>query len=340
MRKQNFKSVSIGIQIVLWVLMFLSTPVMHLFQTYDFNAFVKSLPFAAIVMIPAVLIFYLNYLLLVPKFLFEKHRIFFWLGNVLILALIVGYRSYRAHKMMPPLPPLPPEVHINRFGIYAVSVLSILGLQIIMTLLAIGAHYMERYNALKEANLSWLKNQLNPHFLFNTLNNISSLTQIDAEKAQDSIAELSDLLRYTLYETEAQKVPLEGEIGFLNNYIDLMSLRYSDTADIVKDFRAPAGSVMVAPLLYMTLVENAFKHGVSSRKDSFIRVHLYAEEKDLVFKCENSLFEKAGVDRAGSGIGIENLKRRLELIYSGSYEYYTETDGNSYCATIKLKGIC
>ena len=91
---------------------------------------------------------------------------------------------------------------------------------------------MERYNALKEANLSWLKNQLNPHFLFNTLNNISSLTQIDADKAQNSITELSDLLRYTLYETEAQKVPLEGEVGFLNNYIDLMSLRCNEATRI------------------------------------------------------------------------------------------------------------
>lgn len=340
MRKQNFKSVSIGIQIVLWVLMLLFTPTIHLFQTYDFTAFVRSLPFAAMVMIPAILIFYINYLLLVPKFLFEKHSVFFWIGNILLLAIIVGFRSYRVHRMMPPMPPLPPEIHIKRFGIYAVSVLYMLGLQTILTLLAIGAHYMERYNALKEANLSWLKNQLNPHFLFNTLNNISSLTQIDPDRAQDSIAELSDLLRYTLYETEEQKVPLEGEIGFLNNYIDLMSLRYADTAVIEKDFHAPSGNVMIAPLLYMTLVENAFKHGASSRKDSFIRVHLYQEGKNLVFKCENSAFDKSGVDRAGSGIGIENLKRRLELIYPGAYEYTTAVVDGTYCATIKLKGIC
>ncbi|MCQ2157130.1 MAG: histidine kinase [Bacteroidales bacterium] len=340
MRRQNFKTVSIGIQIILWILVLLFTPLTHLLQTNDFNAFVHSIPFAAMVMVPAVIIFYANYLLFVPKFLIDKHRLLFWIGNFLLFAVIVGFRSYRTHKMMPPMPPLPPEFHFSRFRIYAVSGLYMLGLHVVLSLLAIGARYMERYNALKDANLSWLKSQLNPHFLFNTLNNISSLTQIDPDKAQDSIAELSDLLRYTLYETEEQLVPLEGEVGFLNNYIDLMSLRYSDSAEIERDFQVPSGNVLVAPLLYMTLVENAFKHGLSSNKDSFIRVSLSSREKDLVFKCENSLFEKTGVDRAGSGIGIENLKRRLELIYPGKYEYLTEASEGKYCATIILKGIC
>lgn len=329
------KSLSIGAQIILWVLMLLFTPTIHLFQTYDLTAFVRSLPFAAMVMFPAVIIFYINYLWLVPKYLFESRRIFFWLGNILVLALIVGFRSFRARGFMPP-----PGIHFNRFGMISISVLYMLALQVILVLLAIGMQYMERYNALKEANLSWLKNQLNPHFLFNTLNNISSLTQIDADKAQNSITELSDLLRYTLYETEAQKVPLEGEVGFLNNYIDLMSLRCNEATRIERDFRIPSGTVMVAPLLYMTLVENAFKHGVNARKDSFVKVSLYADGADLVFECSNSVFERTGTDRSGSGIGLENLKRRLELIYPGSYEYHTSESDGVYSATVKLKGVC
>ena len=190
-----------------------------------------------------------------------------------------------------------------------------------------------------EAELTWLKHQLNPHFLFNTLNNISSLTQIDPDKAQESIGQLSDLLRYALYDSEAEKVQLASEIEFMDNYIDLMALRCNELTTVEKHLEAPSKPVEVAPLLFISLVENAFKHGVNARHPSFVKVSMHMDGDDLVFACDNSLFEKQGTDRIGSGIGLENMKRRLELLYPGRYTYEQTATDDTYHVQVTLKSL-
>ena len=192
---------------------------------------------------------------------------------------------------------------------------------------------------LGEAELTWLKHQLNPHFLFNTLNNISSLTQIDPDKAQESIGQLSDTLRYALYDTDTDKVPLSGEVTFMDNYIRLMQLRCNDNTEVSTSWELPEKDVKIAPLLFISPIENAFKHVVNSRMPSFVRIRLQQEGNDLVFLCENSLFEKTGEDHIGSGIGEENLKRRLELIYPGAYSYNQEGKDGVYSVRIALKNL-
>jgi LytS/YehU family sensor histidine kinase len=228
-----------------------------------------------------------------------------------------------------------------------VGVLASLFLESLVILLAVGLRQVMRMNDIEremqeerrktaEAELTWLKSQLNPHFLFNTLNNISSLTQIDPDKAQESIGQLSDLLRYALYDSEAVTVPVASEVEFMNNYIDLMALRCNDLTTVEKDLEVPQGHVQVAPLLFISLVENAFKHGVNARYPSFVKVFLRAEGGSLVFRCENSLFEKQGSDHIGSGIGLENMKRRLELLYPGEYTYSQHAGDGTYSVEVTL----
>ena len=187
-----------------------------------------------------------------------------------------------------------------------------------------------------EAELAWLKNQLNPHFLFNTLNNISSLVQIDQDTAQESIGQLSDLLRYTLYESNHELVPVEGEIEFMNNYIELMRLRCNELATVEVDLQIPIKPMRIVPLLFISLIENAFKHGVNSRKSSFVRIRFKAEGDNLVFTCENSDHPKPDVNRSGSGIGLENLRHRLDLAYPSRYQYDQALRENSYFVQITL----
>ena len=189
----------------------------------------------------------------------------------------------------------------------------------------------------RRGELAWLKNQLNPHFLFNTLNNISSLVQIDQDTAQESIGQLSDLLRYTLYESNHELVPVEGEIEFMNNYIELMRLRCNELATVEVDLQVPPKPMRIVPLLFISLIENAFKHGVNSRKSSFVRIRFKAEGDDLVFTCENSDHPKPDVNRSGSGIGLENLRRRLDLAYPGRYRYDQALRENSYFVQITLR---
>ncbi|MBP7313514.1 MAG: histidine kinase, partial [Parabacteroides sp.] len=234
-----------------------------------------------------------------------------------------------------------------RSGMYMVA-FGAFFLHLLVVGCAVGFRYIVRWGDMQmrlkeerqknaEAELAWLKNQLNPHFLFNTLNNISSLVQIDQDTAQESIGQLSDLLRYTLYESNHELVPVEGEIEFMNNYIELMRLRCNELATVEVDLQIPIKPMRIVPLLFISLIENAFKHGVNSRKSSFVRIRFKAEGDDLVFTCENSDHPKPDVNRSGSGIGLENLRRRLDLAYPGRYRYDQELRENSYFVQITLR---
>jgi len=172
-----------------------------------------------------------------------------------------------------------------------------------------------------EAELKNLKNQINPHFLLNTLNNIYALINFDKEKAQQAVQDLSKLLRYVLYDNQQEFVPLYQEADFIKNYIELMKIRLTDNVivkthiDISKE-----SNTMIAPLIFISLIENAFKHGISPIEPSCIDI-LLTEAADQKIICEitNSYHPKNEMDKSGSGIGLEQVRKRLELIYPGKY---------------------
>jgi len=187
-----------------------------------------------------------------------------------------------------------------------------------------------------EAELAWLKNQINPHFLFNTLNNISSLTQIDPDAAQDVIAQLSDLLRYAIYETNKPLVPIQGEVDFMHNYISLMKLRCNERTEVTESIEIEDPQTAVAPLLFISLIENAFKHGVSSNKPSAVNIFLRQKEGLIEFTCDNTNYPKDTADHSGSGIGLENTRRRLDLVYAGRYDWQQSLTDNVYHVKITI----
>ena len=299
-------------------------------------------------LMPICLVYLVNYFLLVPKFLFPRKIVWFIVLNLVLLALL-NLPSFLPRGEIPE----PWREQIQRRDILAFRIPTLISaafFQLVFIFLAIGVRSIIRSNDIQfqlqeekrktaEAELTWLKHQLNPHFLFNTLNNISSLTQIDPDKAQESIGELSDTLRYALYDTDTDKVPLSGEVAFMKNYIHLMQLRCNELTEVKTSWELPAGEVKIAPLLFISPIENAFKHGVNARMASFVHVGLHPEGKDLVFTCENSMFEKNGEDHIGSGIGVENLKRRLELIYPGAYDYEQNGKDGVYSVRITLKNL-
>lgn len=172
-----------------------------------------------------------------------------------------------------------------------------------------------------EAELANLKNQVNPHFLFNTLNNIYSLIQIDPAQAQEAVHDLSGMLRYVLYESQKDTVPLAKECEFLNEYVKLMGARLTSGVKLEVSLPSSLSNRQIAPLLFIPLVENAFKHGISDTDESFIRIELKEDGEYVTCLVENSCFPKDDTDRSGSGIGITNLKRRLDLLYPGAYSF-------------------
>lgn len=324
-------------QIIVWAGVFLVPAIVTGTMTGSLEQALKVFTTGAVILLPAFVIYVLNYYLLVPKLLHGGRAGWFYIINaVLILGWVL--RDYIFKR-----PAEFPKEVVDQFGqrsiwaMYVGSILFRVFVQMLMVAIAAGLRQIMRANETVVAELTWLKHQLNPHFLFNTLNNISSLTQIDPDKAQESIGQLSDLLRYALYDSEAEKVPLSAEMEFMDNYVDLMALRCNELTTVTKDLKAPEGTVEVAPLLFISLVENAFKHGVNARYPSFVKVEMGYTDGVLTFCCENSLFEKQGSDHIGSGIGLENMKRRLELLYPGRYTYEQNSQNGTYTVTVTLK---
>ena len=323
-------------QIVVWAGVFLVPSIVTGTMTGSMEQAIKVFTAGAMLLLPAFVLYSLNYYLLVPKLLHGGRAPWFYVING---AIIVGWLLWDYLDKRPI--EFPQEV-VEQFGqrnmwaMYVGSILIRVFVQLLMIVIAVGLRRIMRANETVVAELTWLKHQLNPHFLFNTLNNISSLTQIDPDKAQESIGQLSDLLRYALYDSEADKVPLTAEMEFMDNYIDLMTLRCNELTKVEKSLERPQQSVEVAPLLFISLVENAFKHGVNARYPSFVRIGMRYADGKLLFQCQNSLFEKQGSDHIGSGIGLENMKRRLELLYPGKYSYKQQADENTYTVEVVL----
>jgi LytS/YehU family sensor histidine kinase len=188
-------------------------------------------------------------------------------------------------------------------------------------------------NEKAKAELMLLKSQVSPHFFFNMLNNLYGLVAKDAQKAQKLILKLSDMMRYSIYEGEKETVIFQEEISFLKNYIELHKMRYHK--EIIVDFNCDVDkNQKVVPLLFIILLENAFKHGVENlRKNAYIKMNLSTSQNEIRFVIENN-YEK---DENQSGIGLKNLKRRLELVYPNQHVLTFSVTENVYKVQLILK---
>lgn len=222
--------------------------------------------------------------------------------------------------------------------------------RIILALLVIGANLSIKYffksiqddrdmEDLKKENLEsqlqYLKYQISPHFFMNTLNNIHALVDIDPDKAKDSIVRLSKLMRYMLYEGEKTTITMDKEISFLEQYISLMKLRYSDSVKISLSVPDKVGGIEIPPLLFISFVENAFKHGISYKKDSFVDVALSRNEDKVVFNCRNSMNASTSGSSEG-GIGIDNTIHRLDLLYGDEYSLDISDSGGVFNVCLEI----
>ena len=190
----------------------------------------------------------------------------------------------------------------------------------------------EEMKQLEQENLATqlehLKYQINPHFFMNTLNNIHALVDIDPELAKKTILELSKMMRYILYEGNKAFVPLDREVAFLQNYMQLMMLRYTDRVKISLDVPQQLPNKEMPPLLLINFVENAFKHGISYKKESFVNIEIRIAGDRLYFGCRNSRHEES--TKQPGGVGLANVRKRLQLIYAGNYALDICTDDNIY----------
>ncbi len=190
-------------------------------------------------------------------------------------------------------------------------------------------------NEKQKTELMHLQSQVNPHFFFNMLNNLYGLVDKDSEKAKKLILKLSDMMRYSIYEGQKEYVTLLEEIDFISNYIELHKMRYHKNIHINFDVKVDNEDLKVLPLLFIILVENAFKHGVEVlRNNAFINLSISSKQNEILLKIENN-FDKE--ENSEKGIGLENLKRRLELVYPKKHQLTSSMKDDVYTTELKLK---
>ena len=330
--------------LALWAFLFLSP------LTFWRGTGIKFVQYLMYCMQPLaiLIVFYLNYLYLAPKyFVAGKHRYDLLINVILVVSLGIFLHVWSefTNDIFP--------IHtVRQFDIYddiAIIVRDTINLSIFAagsTALALARRYVTSDQKLKaseaarsRAELYNLRSQINPHFLLNTLNNIYALTVVDQNRAQDAIQQLSKMLRHMLYDNQEDAVPLSDEIQFLENYISLMKIRLSQNVEIIFNHQKCKAGVMIAPLIFISLIENAFKHGISPTAPCFIHIDMTASDKEIICRIENSNHPKSLADRSGHGIGLNQVERRLELAYPNRYiwEKGLSDDGKSYLSIIKIK---
>ena len=307
----------------------------------------------AIVMAMLIAAYYINGYVLVPKFLLTNRVRDFLLLLILLVTIIVVINALADQWLR--LPQLmdrafhhhgPPKKggrgnHSLDFSISMIFITAfVLGISTSITAIQKWQHDQQHKQELEQektsSELSFLKAQINPHFFFNTLNNIYALTVVDVEKSREAIHKLSRMMRYLLYETQQDTTLLSKEIGFIKDYIDLMQLRLTDKVTLEFNHPENLKDVQVAPMLFLPFVENAFKHGISATQKSDISIIITQSEGGLDLTVSNSIFEDQPQSMEGSsGIGLVNTRRRLDLMYPEKYTLSINA-GDKYIVKLKL----
>jgi len=335
------KSSVIIIHILIWLIFFVVFPILlYVDSMYDVPFLKRTL----LQTLFYILVFYINYFILIPIILFKSNKKINYYFSLLVL--IIGFTIFfdytgnhlpinnkkhefefksnyterdkikvfpRPSKRWPTYNFLITSLLISGFG---------LGLRFSEKMIYNDKLRKETEKQKLHSELAFLKNQISPHFFFNTLNNIYSLIEINAEESKNALLQLSKLMRYLLYESDSSFIQLSKEIEFMKSYVELMKLRLSPKVKLKVKFPEKADNTQIPPLLFVSFIENAFKHGISYREPSFINIDMSISDKEIVFWCSNSVIDnntKIKDISSKSGIGLENVRKRLELLFPNKY---------------------
>ncbi len=355
------------ISVVFWLLMFMSPLLFGNFEDgVDWEHLLKTWRS----FIPYLALFLINRFVFLPFFFFRgKRRLYFISNVILIAAMAIGIHFYRTRVLQPPLqemhreamaprreappghrPPgpgeregLPPNQghpkQLPPFISFMVVSVLIIGFDAGLMISVKWAQSEQlRTRAEKESvesQLAFLQNQVSPHFFMNTLNNIHSLIDIDTTEAKESIIKLSKLMRHLLYDSQVEQIPLKKEIEFIQNYVELMQLRFSEKVKIDLNLLEQIPDKSIPPLLFTSFVENAFKHGISYQEKSFIDIRFSFGSDQISFTIRNSN-PRIKKEEGPSGIGIENSRKRLDLIYGDSYSLEIDDKKNEFVVSLNI----
>lgn len=332
----NAKRLNIWAPILFWILLF-AVNLIRVFPFVDAAGLERHLATLARTFPLDILTFSLFYFWIVPKLMAKKQvpvmvtlGLAWWLLFSLVWVLVYHFTG-RA------------DTQAAMISIYKSSI----GHSVLHTLYAVvlrfAVDWYNKYQRQKElekanlkAELALLQAQLNPHFLFNVMNNIHSFVHTDPDKTSFSLIKLSEIMRYMLYETGGQRVTLDKEIAYIQNYLSLQKLRLQDPGNVIFEVKGDPHGVEVAPLVFISFIENAFKHGKKNLEGG-IRIAIDIGENDLDFRCSNYIRPLTESEmQYGENIGLKNVRRRLELLYPGKHELSVTKDEERFVVRLKI----
>lgn len=319
-KKVKNRFITISIHVIGWCLL-MFVPFLSTQQVYQ-NALATNgiISFAPIFVVSSILItnFYFNYFFLIPKYLFNQkywHYFSFLLIAIASTSLLSGVIfqavDVNIHKIAqtnPVIEAVKPVIKLNGVLMLIVSLVT-------STLLAVNSRLKETEKEKFSAQIASLKSQINPHFLFNTLNNIYATAINTSPETADMVDKLSEMMRYTMKDTQKDMVSLEDEINYIDNYIELQKVRLDKRVKLEYEYKGNFSEYQIAPMLLIPFIENAFKHGVNAEQRSNIRIELSIKESELHLVVSNRKVETQKETSEHSGLGIENTKHRLQLLY-------------------------
>ncbi|MBP6812053.1 MAG: histidine kinase [Saprospiraceae bacterium] len=336
----KFKIGTISIHLLFWLLYIVSeyfANLMHL-RTGENLRFFRSMLLSLPILIIST---YFIALYAVPRFLKTERWGLFILISI-VVAIFVFYGRVKWLELLNYFQGYSGKVPVTKVLSNVIRDYAIIALAVCIYI--IGDYRRERKANLElvkskaEAEIKLLKGQLHPHFLFNSLNNLYSLALIKSDLTADSILKLTELLDYLVYRANMDKVPLSKEVQLLNNYIGLEQLRYEDHLRIETDIVVQNDALKVAPLLLLPFAENCFKHGGPDKDGLFwVDIQLYADDEKLVFQISNSKKNGQERNKHTGGLGLQNIRQRLSLLYPGRHELKIDNQPDAYKVRLEIK---
>lgn len=328
------KPIIITLHVGYWIMYLLLIGLMLVFAQQNHGGHAMPAPhlihiMVAHALIPAVIGFYAAYSFLFPVFLQKKKLGLLTLGLLMVLfTAAAGTAMYMSFM-----------THVGLFGdgwtsffqiIFLFSFIALINAIIAMVLRGAIAwfdevqHKKELQQKHFEMEMALIKAQIDPHFLFNTLNNIDVLIAKDAAQASAYLNKLSDIMRFMLYETKTDRIPLNKEMEYIEKYLDLQRIRIANPNFLQYEVKGEAGNWTIAPMLFLPFLENAFKFATDKKMDNAIQISLHIETKQLIFKCANQYAPHASANKEG-GLGMELIQRRLQLLYPRQHQLVTSS---------------
>jgi two-component system, LytTR family, sensor kinase len=281
-------------------------------------------------------LFYLNTEILIPRLIYKRKYIVFILTQAALFSLIMLIHGFFFDLM----------IHGKKFNFFSSSSHNIITFLFTVIISIAYKTTADRVKSEKEANerkqenlkteLSFLRSQISPHFLFNVMNNIAAMVRLKSDELEPTVHKLSSLMQYMLYETDEERVLLKSEIEYLKSYIDLQRQRFSEKLTLHVSLDVKEDWYTIEPMLLIPFVENAFKHGTGLLQNPEIEIELKAENGRLHFMVKNKFIDTETTKDKTSGIGLANVKRRLELLYGGSHQLTINKSDGRFTVSLQI----